>query len=155
MIRTVTLVACLVAGPALADFEPGTLTGDWTGGGNYTRGDSSGTLRCRLTIAPGDGGTVLSGRCAGAEGADDIGMLLTTSGGTWIAAPHGTEPDTTTRIRELTGTASGDALTLEATAPGESAALTIAPTDAGLRFASSRITRSGREDSFVVDFTRQ
>lgn len=155
MIRA-ALILSVLASPALAEFDLASMTGNWQGSGSYSRGDSTGSLRCRVEIKTDGAATLVSGRCASPEGGIDIGMRIAPEGSELVARGHGVEPDTTTRIEALSGTPSANALTLRGAAPGETAAIQFLPRpEDGLRIATTRTARSGREDVSVVDFTRR
>ncbi len=152
MIRALCLLIAS-ATPAWAAFDITTRHGNWEGSGEVLRGDSLGTIRCRVTLAPEGAATIVSGRCAVPEGGVEIGLKLTPQpDGSYVAEGHGVEPDTTTRIETLTGTPADNALTLRGEAPGETATLQFVPLEnGGLRIATERLTRSGRRDVSSVD----
>ncbi|SLN40632.1 hypothetical protein [Roseisalinus antarcticus] len=156
MIRAALAVLCL-ATPAAAAFDVTTKHGDWQGAGQMLRGGTTGAIRCRISLEPQGAATFVTGRCAIPEGGIEIGLLLTPQpDGSVIARGQGVEPNTTTRIEELTGTPDDNALTLRGTADGETAAVQFVPLDGdGLRIATTRQTRAGTEETSVVDLTRR
>jgi hypothetical protein len=152
--RALALLLLLLPATARAEFALPQLLGDWSGSGNYARGEASGMLRCRLAITPeGQFRVEVSGRCASAEGATAVAFVLIPQADGTIMTESRLDTPPDTRIEALRGLPEADRLVLDGSAAGETVELSLWLLENGNLGFASRHLRYGREDRMQVELS--